>query len=58
MDKYKEIMLEEKRLYGGSHTLKMWIHGLESGFIVHDCIHKKKREFDNFKDAKIYFNDL
>ena len=46
MDKYKEILIEERHLYGGSHTLKMWVHGLKSGFIVSDCVRKKKYEFD------------
>ena len=58
MDKYKEVLLEEKRLYGGSHTLKMWIHGTDSGFIVSDCVHKSKEDFDNFREAKICFDSL
>ena len=58
MDKYKEILIEESHLYGGSHTLKMWVHGLNSGFIVSDCVRKKKYEFDSFKDAKGCFLSL
>ena len=58
MEKYKEIILEEKRLYGGSHLLKMWINGTNSGFIVKDCIHKTTKEYDNFKEAKEYFLTL
>lgn len=58
MDEYKEVTLDTKRLYGGSHTLKIWMRGTESGFIVWDCIHKHNRDFDNFKDAKICFKSL
>lgn len=58
MDEYKEILLEEKRLYGGSHTLKIWIHGIKSGFVVKDCVRKTHKDFENFQDAKIYFNAL
>lgn len=58
MDKYKEVVLVEKRIYGGSHTLKIWIHGIESGFIVSDCIQKCSRDFEDFKDAKLYFDNL
>lgn len=58
MDEYKEVVLDEKKLYGGSHTLKIWIHGTKSGFIVRDCIHKSNHDFEKFEDAKIYFNGL
>lgn len=58
MDEYKEILLEERRLYGGSHTLKIWINGTASGFIVYDCIKKKREIFSVFKEAKEYFLSL
>lgn len=58
MDGYKEVILDEKRLYGGSHTLKMWMHGTKSGFIVRDCIHKHNEDFEKFEDAKLYFDEL
>lgn len=59
MERYKEIILEAKMLYsGGTHLLKMWIHGVESGFLVHDCVQKKTTSFSNFKEAKFYFQSL
>lgn len=58
MDEYKEVILDEKRLYGGSHTLKIWMHGIKSGFVVRDCIRKRNRDFEKFEDAKLYFDNL
>lgn len=58
MEQYKEILIEETRLYGGSHTLKMWVHDTKSGFIVSDCVRKTKKEFNRFEEAKTYFKNL
>lgn len=57
-EEYKEILIDERRLYGGCHKLKMWVHDVKSGFIVYDCIHKQKKKFDNYADAKQYFKNL
>lgn len=58
MDKYKEVLLDERRLYGGSHTLKIWMQGTKSGFIVKDCIRKRTLNFDKFEKAKACFDSL
>lgn len=58
MDEYEEALLDEKRLYGGSHTLKIWMRGTKSGFIVKDCIRKCNKNFETFRDAKEYFSKL
>lgn len=55
MDKYKEILIEESHLYGGSHTLKMWVHGLNSGFIVSDCVKKRSMNLILLKKQKNVF---
>ena len=57
-EKYKEILIYAKALYGGCHELKMWVHGDKFGFDVYDCVRKKHMPFDNYADAKHCFDEL